>query len=1178
MLAKFSKDKTIAIYIVICALTILPSLRQSIFALSLPKDLHIEQITAEDGLPNSAIWAINQDHFGFIWLGTSYGLHRYDGVKFKSYIHNPRDSTTIGSNRIKKIYVGPDGDLWVLPLYGGIDRFLQKKDQFKRYRNFGSSGTSNSEKINCVFFDRNKNIWVGTNNGISLYDAVNDEFKRITSQSNDTIQKVYEFAETNNGTLWVATNNGLRRIDKISNSQFEIIKPDISKAWINRPVRSLCVDTVDAKLWVGSQSHGFFSVKQTPSAELMVENVTKSEYAVYRILTRSPGELWIQNERAQLVKYKKQPDGTISRKKTYQYLPNKKEGLSHPIILNCHLDAKNNLWVGTDGGGVNILFDQDSILTWYQSGESSAQSLTGNSVLNIFEDQQGGIWMGTFGKGLNHVSYSNKGFIQYKDTQNKMPNTQSLRNPLVIDLAGASNNQIWVATNGGGLHLFDPSRNHFKIFKYQKNNKNSIPNDKVSSVIEAKDSSVWIGTSGGGLARLNLHNHHIRRFGKMDGLSDHYIYSLMEDAKGRIWVGSRRGIDILLPGKDIFISFKEVFYVLQNDAKIVHIWKLLQDLDGNIWIASEGQGLFKFNENSRTLQNFHYQSDDTHSISSDVIWNIHQDQDKRIWVCTNNGLNLLNEDNETFTVFTAQHGLTNNITLAATSDANGHIWIATKGGLSCLKWPEHTFVNYIEEDGLQSNEFFPAVHKSPDGQIYFGGVNGLNRFDPLDIREKNYYAPKTVLSALYVDNRPVQIDDSLNILENSLLHTHKISLHHSYRIVTLEFTSLNYVNAEKNQFAYRLLPLENEWQYVNTQRRAVYTNLTPGEYLFEVKSANEDGVWNEIPTQLAIAIPPPWWQTWWFKVFGILSLSMLAVFYVKTRINQYESRQQKLEEKVAIRTAEIRAQNKEIRTQQKEILLQNKKLKKINQKLQDLDQQKDGMMKIVAHDLKSPLNRIQGLLQLIQNAQPKESKMDEVFNLAFKVISDGNSLIRDLLDLHNFNKKDHVPLKIEPVKLKEALEIILLSYQDQLNNKKIELATKFDEISIETDVFQLSRVIDNLLSNAIKFSPGNSIIYITLSKYKNTGKIFLSIKDQGPGISLEEQKELYKMFKKLTPRPTAGESSHGLGLAIVKHLIAELNGEIKVISEVGKGTEFIIELPEVWPSEKAMLSTNNNLV
>ncbi|MGK7396397.1 MAG: ligand-binding sensor domain-containing protein [Candidatus Cyclobacteriaceae bacterium M3_2C_046] len=1132
------------------------------------------RINAQNGLPNSSVWSVTQDQLGFIWLATSYGLHRFDGVSFKSYIHDPRDNATISSNRIRQVFIDPSGDVWLSTFYGEVNRLIEDRDKFKRYELTEELQPAGLQlEVRFFYSDIQSRLWLGTNRGLWIYQVGDDQFQKVSCPNDQQLNIVYAMAELDN-SLWVASDQGLRKIVSHPQDGLIAVNPAPDQSWSQWGVRTLAVDTLAQSLIAGTVSKGAFIISGKASGFERLEMSQFNHRPVFRVIFRTENELWLLSDQKVMVRFIRHNEEFIYDD-AYCYEkadPNRK--LSHTLIKTLYVDSKEQLWVGTDGGGLNKFFPAESRFLFYKSNESTA-SLSGNSVVSIFEDHQEGLWIGTFGNGLNYSASANKGFLHYDADPYHPQQEDWLTNELILDFDETPEGKIWIATNGGGLHLFDPANDSFANFTYQSNQANGLPNNKLASVLQSNN-QVWIGTSGSGLARLDLSTESFYTYKGDQGLSDIFIYCLFKDQQGNIWAGSRRGIDIYNPDWDKFIPFQEYFNKVSPDTRLTHIWKVFQDRSGMIWIASEGQGLYSFNPDSQVLTNFRYAPDDTTSISSNEVWDICQDLNERIWIATSAGINLLIPGEHHFRAFSANDGLANNTVMSVEVDQNGALWLATKGGLSRFDYDQQNFSNYFQEDGLQGNEFFPASLSTQSGQLYFGGTNGFTRFNPDQLGPTNKYPPPTVITAISLDNIPVEINQPNGILSQPIEYTDQLTFQHNYRILTLEFATLNYLNPAQNQQAYRLLPLEQDWQVVNNQDRAVYTNLDPGSYIFEVKGANNDGVWNPLPSRLHIEILPPWWQTNWAQLGAGFLLALLMVGFTLHRFYQLKIRQLKLEDLVESRTEEIVSQKNAILQQKEAIIRQNKQLEQKNQQLIALNQQKDGLMHVVAHDLKSPLNRLKGLLQIVRGAvKSQKVDLEDVFDLSNKVINDGNQLIRNLLDLHQLEKEGEIKLTISRFNLREILEDIIQTYERQLNQKQINLDINIADLDLESDQLHVTRIIDNLFSNAVKFSPPYTTI--TLLAEKISGEAMrISIKDEGPGISESEQKHLYQMFSKLSSKPTGGESSHGLGLAIVKCLVIQLKGEISLESKKGKGSNFILVLPMIWPEKN--ISDSNQMI
>ncbi|MDA3821564.1 MAG: ATP-binding protein, partial [Bacteroidales bacterium] len=580
---------------------------------------------------------------------------------------------------------------------------------------------------------------------------------------------------------------------------------------------------------------------------------------------------------------------------------------------------------------------------------------------------------------------------------------------------------------------------------------------------------------------------------------------------------------------------------------------ILEDSFGVLWVCGSS-GLNAFDPETETFTIYSHDDNDDNSLSTGGVLSILEAADSSLWIGTTGGLNKFDRRQETFTSYNIKDGLPSDAVKGIQEDDQGNIWLSTNGGLSRLNPKTGIIKNYDHSDGLQDDEYYQcSSYKSSNGELFFGGVNGFNVFKPEDIKQ-NPYIPPVLITDFQIFNKPVAIG------ENSPLQTHiseaeQITLSYKQNDFSFEFTALNYISSEKNQYAYKLDGFNPEWISAGTNHSASYTNLDPGEYTFRVKASNNDGVWNEEGTSVKIVITPPFWKTLGFKIAAILFIVIIILLIFYIRFRSIINRNKQLNDLVIERTKEINEKNSILHEQAEELKSQRDALDATNSV-------KDKLFSIISHDLRSPFNALLGYIDLIKLKY--DSYSDKKMKEMIEIISDSAANFYNLLDnLLSWSRSQRGTLKLKP-QMTNLVNLInnkieLLHFQAINKNIQVECECRTEEILLELDSDLMNIVIQNLLTNAIKFTPIGGKIEVNCTIENK--HLIAYFRDNGIGMSEEDAEKLFNPNVHFSTSGTENEKGTGLGMTICKDFIALHHGEIWVESELGKGSTFFIKLP-----------------
>lgn len=840
--------------------------------------IKFEHISIEEGLSQSTVSCILQDKKGFIWFGTEDGLNKYDGYSFAVYKNDKSDETSLSDSYILSIYEDESGILWIGTYSGGLNKFDRRKEQFVHYKHDPDiSNTLSNNMILCIHEDSTGTLWIGTYDGLNKFDRKKEKFTRYkhdphdpSSLSHDRINSIYE---DKNGTLWVGTEGGgLNRFD---------------------PEREEFIHWVHQAGNPDSLSNDF----------------------VHSIYEDSTGALWIGTDNG-LNRFDREK-GTFT---SYFHDPKNPYSLSHNTVRSVYEDKTGRLWIGTFGGGLNRFDREKEQFEYWLNEPGSSTSLNSNHVLSIYEDRIGMLWIGTFGGGVNRFNPEKD---QFAYLANEPGNPHSLSDNLVLSIFEDKEGMLWIGTGDGGLNRFDREKGEFTHWIHEPGKSNGLCNNRVRAICEDSSGMLWIGTFDG----LNRYDRETGQFAcfrhdpsNPESLSHNHVRAIYEDRMGDLWIGTFGGLNRFNREKETFISYT---HDPDNPHSLSHdrVVSICEDRGGTLWIGT-GNGLNRFDREKNQFTHWVNEPGNPYSLSNNRVQSIYEDKNGVLWIGTyGGGLNRFDPKEARFVTYNEKDGLPNDVVYGILEDDEGDLWLSTNKGISRFDPLTETFRNFDVNDGLQSNEFNSgAYHKNKNGEMFFGGINGLNAFYPESIKN-NPHIPPVVISDFQIFNKSVPIGERADgriILDESITETDKIHLSHKDRVFSFEFAALHFISPEKNEYAYMLEGFEKQWNYVGNRRFASYTNLHPGRYIFRVKASNSDGVWNEEGVSLTITITPPFWQTWWFRGIGAVVLLLLLYTAYQVRTRSITERARYLERKIEERTSELRLEVTERKRKEQE--------------------------------------------------------------------------------------------------------------------------------------------------------------------------------------------------------------------------------------------------------------------
>jgi len=836
--------------------------------------IKFEHLSIEQGLSQSTINTILQDSQGFMWFGTIDGLNKYDGYEVTIFHHQPDNLYSIVGNTINVLYEDKKGLIWIGTQNRGISIYNRIKNKFFTINYLHAKELSpRMLDVNAISEDINNNIWIGTQDGLFLLKRktkmVLDFHPNKSNSKSISGSEIHKIFSSDN-LLLIATEKGISKFDSKNGSFTNFTLGHSSEA---NNVHDIIADR-DNLLWI-TTDNGLYLTKYQEDSLVILKHYSAEDYKnlnsnyLSSIAIDKENLVWIGTQNKGLVQLNPNTNKFFS----YNHDPTFAFSLSVDNVKSLCLDKTGVLWIGTSLGGVNKWNKTAQGMDVFRHNPYDSNSLSTSQIRSIFQDKKGVFWIGTVDGGLNRWNAASNTFVHFN---HEFGNEKSLASNHVRAIFEDSRNNFWIGTDGGGLDLMNRETGTFTHFKVNKTENNSISSNQIYRIYEDKQKQLWIVTFGGGLNKFDYKTKNFTVYkhisNKPESLSSNFLTSMIQDKKG------------------------------------------------NYWISSYGGGLDLWDGKSNEFKHFKYDNENPKSIGEDRIYSIFEDSKGIIWIGTKGaGLNRYNPSDNSFTKFTEKDGLPNNVVMGIIEDGDGFLWLSTNGGLCRFNPDNGVTRNYDINDGLQSNEFLVgSYYKSKDGKILFGGVNGLNAFYAKDIKD-NPNVPDLLITRFQVFNTDFDLDSNISVKK-------QIELKWFQNFISFDFVSINYIFSEKNQYAYRLIGYDKDWNKVKYRRFANYTNLPPGDYTFQVKGSNNDGIWNKEGAKVKIIIHPAWWQTKLARYGGIILLIIAMYLFIRARFKRVEKQKIKLEKLVQERTAEVVAQKEQIEEHMKEITQQKKEI------------------------------------------------------------------------------------------------------------------------------------------------------------------------------------------------------------------------------------------------------------
>lgn len=1110
--------------------------------------IEFRHLTIKDGLPSNIIYSITQDTEGFMWFATTDGLVRHDGYSMKVF----RRGNSVGQlkdNYIYDVFCDSKGRIWVGTNYHGLFLFNPVNELFSNIKfAFPDSVNIESNRIRKIKEDAAGNIWACTQaNGLIKYnhDTGEEKIYRHNPEDKNSLPSnlVFDIDFDSLGNAWIATMD-------MGISYFDLEKNKFTDYQHNPTNTNSLSSNITYKIlndgsltFIGTQNGtSLFNEKKQNFSQL-------TDRETLDILKTSDGDFYFCTNSGLIII--KAP----GRKHTYEFNSSQPKGLSNNNVYCAYEDKAGVIWIGTKGGGINIYYPQKKNFDVFQHDPSNSKSIGSNIIRGFSEDKDGTIWVASTDKGIEVLNEVENSFHKlsgdgYKDIR--------LKNNSIVKIYHDKAGNLWVGTWGQGVYLLPTGEKKFKHFSHDTYNNNT--------------------------------------------LQDNVVLDIFEDSQGNMWFGTESGFDIFSVQKNMFRHFKHS-NTDTNSITALGIQSncIVEDINGNFWVGTYGGLNYlerkhktrKIFEDDFAIKNITVNSKADISISENRIINMNYDPvlyPNKIHIGTYGGglqaVYFKNGGPEKILKYTTADGLSNNVIYGILTDTKGNLWMSTNSGLTKFDIEQYIFKTYGINDGLQGYQFYwGASFKDSDNRLYFGGINGFNRFYPDSIVD-NEYLPPIVFTDFRIFNKSVSVGDTINdriILNKSINHQEEILLTSDENVFSIEFAALHFAYPDDNMYEYMLEGFDNEYIDVGyNQRLVTYTNLDPGTYIFKVRAANFDGVWNDYNKSIKIKILPPLYKRTWYRILVVLLIGLLIVLYfyvrmatinrqkklLKILVNQKTKSLNTTNKKLVAQADELNEKNRllmerqqKVEEQANEIHLQAKILQQTNEELLQSNAAKDKFFSILSHDLRNPFNLIMGSSEILHKRfdNLSDEKKKGYSRKIYESTKNTFRLLENLLSWSRAQSKQIKPQLI-PLMVFDVIDQNIIVVEQKLKKKEITLIKDIDQsLMINADINMINHIVQNILTNAMKFTPRKGEIKIIAEKEDDM--VFIHFIDNGVGMSEDTVNALFRIDKSISYPGTEGETGTGLGLILTHEFVGANDGSISVESKPGKGTTISVAFP-----------------
>ncbi len=1160
-----------SVYIIVFLLSFLPARAQL--------NCTFTHYSQENGLSENSVMDMVQDHDGMLWFATWDGISRFDGYDFKVYKARKDNAMEWTSNRIDRLCVDVHGDVWCMAYDGHVFRFDKRMETFTEVL---VSGPGKDLIVTSMVPLSNGSIWLLTddNGGIRIssgkHAGETDPEIWLSTAANGKATRIYTAFLDSKGNEWILTENGLQRIgpDGKQNAYFVDTRNNHSQQSffaVAQHEQTLYFTSEQGRVWKYSLKDDMFTLAELPYQDDITHVLTLpdgrlvltarrkgvlitdsllnpvrfygtaegfdfNKYPIRNAYADRHGEIWIAVDRIGYICRINSQTGKfhVEQMNVEQDAADR----STPVFSICE-DKRGNLWVHPVGGGL-AWFDRahDKLLPFYDEAGSPDWRFS-NKLHAMMVDRQGNLWLGTHSKGLEKISFFNSHFQLMKPLPcNYDTNTNQIR-----ALCEDSKGRIWMGTRDGKVSVYS---HEFELIGYlTANGQITTTGSPISipayRIIEDSRGTIWIASKGTGVIglvpRSDDHSYRLTSYAydpnDIYSLSHNSVYDICEDSHGRLWVATFGGgincMERQADGSYRFINTRNNLkaYPMDRCAKARAIQR---DKNGMLWAATSN-GLLSFYEEFTRPEAVNFklhvrEPNNTGSLSNNDVYDILLTQEGGLFFATfGGGLNELKSiegsDSIRFTSYTTAQGLSTDVLVSLAEDAEGNIWIGTESGLSRMNVDSRHFDNFLKGELGEELMFeeSTAIMLS-DGKLLFGSNRGLLFFDPAQINT-NEYVPNIVFSGIKIANENVSPQEG-SVLPESLNSLASLTLPHNKNTISLSFAALDMNFPENVKYAYMLEGFDANWNYVDKQRTATYTNLPPGDYTFRIRSTNGAGIWVKNERSFDLTVRPAFWETPYAYILYVIVFLCILLGGAYTLFVIY-----RLKHEVSVE--------------------------------QQVSDMKLRFFTNISHELRTPLTLIEGPLSYIMKRSDLTAEVREQLQVVERNTRRMLRLVNQILDFRKI-QNNKMKLCVEQVDIVPFTCKIMENFESAAEANNIDFIFESEQPSLKlwVDADKTEKIIFNLLSNAFKYTPSGKTITVFI--HENESSIAVGVQDQGIGIPENMKKSIFVRFETLLDKNLfANKNSSGIGLSLVKELADMHHAAIRVDSKEGEGSCFTIE-------------------
>lgn len=1022
------------------------------------------RLSTNDGLSNSNVRTILKDSDGFLWIGTESGLNRYDGYGFKVYTENPGEKNALFPNDILGLQEDGLGNIWINSVYG-YTVYDRNKDRFITdiVPLLQDLGIPVEQNYK-VYVDKKQDIWVLSGQKAFCYDVDKKTVKvfRIKVHVDEVVTT--ELRDNADYLFGLLKSGVLWQIDKITGEQTLMDLKHYFEPAILANYIHLYIDNRNG-IWLYSWK----------SNEIIHREGTSADWK--KLVLRSS--------------IKTQSNGVLD-------------------ILD---DGNGRIWIGTDHNGLFIYDRVNDAFVNLLHDPGTNSSIASNNVGCLYQDDNGIIWMG----------HNKKGISFYHDSFDQFVNMEQPECKDVSAILEDRQGNIWLGTDGNGLYRTE-SMPKGKIGKLP------IPNNAIVTLLEDRKGRIWIGTYLNGLyCYENGQFSHFTKEKSMLTVND--IWSLKEDRYGNIWIGTLGG------GIQCLRSDKEHFDALvQVCEEVKYALAIHYDGRDKLYVGTVfGLYMIDITTGNHTLSMGNDQG--SQEFKQMLISSVYKDEKEIIWLGHSQGLTLWDLKKDTLYFIDKENGLCDNIVRGITEDSNHNIWVTTSNGLSVISTERdaegilhHITRIFSTKDGLGDNYFNNhAICKLRNGDILLGGTEGYTIVNPNKMAGKNRPLAKVIFTGLSVGANNIQVDSLYNrrvLLKRPMEQTDTLTFQFNDKLISLQFTTGELLNADKVKYAYRIDGFNNQW-LPTQENKIVFSSFNPGNYRLFIKACNSDGVWNDEATVLDIIVTPPFYLSNGAMMFYALLIVALLLFIVYRTKKHHRTK--------------LERQRLQLKREQ-EVTLNEMKLRFFTN---------------ISHDLRTPLTLILTPLQTILNGALEEElrkRLSTVNKNAEQLLQ----LINTLLDFRKLDVGAEI-LRLQTGDLVRFIRELCLPFQVYATDRHMNF-TFFSEVevlSMQFDRDKVQKIILNLLSNAFKYTPDGGQIEVRV--YQEEDRACVSVSDSGSGIGKADKDHIFERFYQASQKQE--KTGSGIGLHIVSEYVLMHGGTVTLADKEPQGSIFTIQLP-----------------